>query len=340
MAGEKTGQNENTFLRPLAGSWMDFFHWPAEGTYFSDTLRTFTESQWRAKVREMASLGMTYIVLTGTAIVRPGREEAYFRTDLFPFPEDYVCKDPIGAVLDEADRQGMKVFVSCGWFGNMQRPWENMQSEEVTRKAFRAMEQLYALYGSHPSFFGWYLPDETAIRETFEPFFVAYVNRYADFAKTLFPAGRMLIAPYGTKTVRVSDGFLRQLDALRCDIIAYQDEVGVRKASPDEAASAFAALKQMHDKVGKARLWADLELFDFEGEVYRSALIPADIGRLERQMRALDPFAEELLCYCYPGIFNLPGTPAFCGRPDSDLAGAGYAALIGKRIPDENRLAF
>ena len=323
-------------VRPLSGSWMDFFHWPGEGLYFSDTLRTFDAGQWQAKVREMASLGMTYVVLTGTAVVRPGREEAYFRTDLLPFPEDYRCPDPIGAVLEEADRQDMKVFVSCGWYGNMQRPWENMQSKEVTRKAFRAMEQLYALYGSHPSFYGWYLPDETAISETYEPFFIDYVNRYADFGKSVFPDGMMLIAPYGTRTVRVCDAYLKQLDELRCDLIAYQDEVGVRKTTPEESERSFAALKEMHDRVGKARLWADIELFDFEGEVYRSPLIPAETSRLAKQLAAAGPYAEDLLCYCYPGILNLPGTEAFCGRADSARYGAAYAALIG-RAPAERK---
>lgn len=309
---------------------MDFFHWPEEGRYFSDTLRTFDARQWRAKVREMAFLGMTYIVLTGTAVVRPGREEAYFRTDLLPFPEDYLCPDPIGAVLDEADAQGMNVFVSCGWYGNMQKPWENMQSPEVTEKAFRAMEQLLALYGHHRSFYGWYLPDETAIRKCFDPAFIGYVNRYADFGRSLFPAGKLLIAPYGTRTVRLSDAFLRQLDELRCDVIAYQDEVGVRKAVPEETGKSFEALKLMHDRVGKSRLWADIELFDFEGETYRSPLIPAETGRLKRQINAVAPYADELLCYCYPGILNLPGTEAFCGRGDSASYGKAYAELIGR----------
>ena len=315
-------------MRPLGGSWLDFFHWPGEGRYFSDALRTFTEKQWRIKVREMAELGMKYIVLTCSAVMRPGREEAYFQTDLLPFPDDYVCKDPIGTVLSEADVLGMRVFVSCGWFGNMQRPWENMQSLEVEKRAFRAMEQLAARYGTHPSFYGWYLPDETGIRETYEPFFIDYVNRYTAFGRSLFPDGKMLIAPYGTRTVRCGSPYLSQLKTLQCDFIAYQDEVGVRKAQPEEMKTVFEGLRKMHDEAGGPALWADLELFDFEGEVYASALIPADIRRIERQIAALSPYADELLCYEYVGIMNRPGTEAFCGREDSVSFRNAYRELL------------
>ena len=40
--------------------------------------------------------------------------------------------------------------------------------------------------------------------------------------------------------------------------------------------SFFEKLKIAHDKAGRSQLWADIELFDFEGIVYNSALIPAD----------------------------------------------------------------
>lgn len=294
----------NQKIRPLGGCWLDFFHWPEEGRYFSDGLRRMSGEDWRRVVFEMADLGMTFAVLTASAVVRPGREEAYFRTDLLPFPEDYLCPDPIGEVLSAADERNMRVFVSCGWFGNMQRPWENMASAEVAGKAFRAMEQLRFQYGSHPSFYGWYLPDETGINGVFDPIFVDYVNRYAAAARALFPEGKVLIAPYGTRTVKADGGLLPQLEALDCDFIAYQDEVGVRKTSPEESAESFRILRDLHDRAGRSALWADVELFDFEGPVYRSPLIPADPARLEAQLEAVSPFADEILGYEYVGIMT------------------------------------
>ena len=312
---------EKSAFRPLSGSWLDFFHWQEEGKYFDSRLRAFTDSDWRGTVSGMADLGMKYIVLTSTAVVRPGRKEAYFRTDILPFPEDYVCRDPMSAVLSAADEKNMRVFVSCGWYGNMQKPWENMQSPDVRRKAFRAMEQLRAVYGGHPSFFGWYLPDETAVSGLFEPFFIDYVNAYAAFGRSVFPEGKLLIAPYGTKTIRKDDRFVGQLESLDCDYIAYQDEVGVRKAKPEDAGKVFADLRTMHDRAGRSALWADAELFDFEGDVYRSPLIPADAGRLAEQLKALSPYADEILGYEYVGIMA-------DGRADTDSYRESYRKMI------------
>ena len=106
-----------------------------------------------AKVDEIASVGMKYLVLLDTAIVYNDYAESYFDTDIFPFA-DMACKDPMGAVLTAADRNGMKVFVSCGFYGNCYHALNNMTSPEVTERAFKAMEQLWAKYGHHESFYG------------------------------------------------------------------------------------------------------------------------------------------------------------------------------------------
>ena len=77
------------------------------------------------------------------------------------------------------------------------------------------------------------------------------------------------------------------------------------------------ALKKAHDKANRSKLWADVEVFTFEGDVYKSALLPANIERLKKQLEAVSPYVEEILIFEYQGMFNKPGTIAFCGHPDS-----------------------
>jgi hypothetical protein len=60
-----------------------------------------------------------------------------------------------------------------------------------------------------------------------------------------------------------------------------------------------------------------MEVFEFEGDVYRSALIPAAMERVERQIESIAPYVDEILIYQYQGMFNKPGTIAFCGHPES-----------------------
>ena len=113
-----------------------------------------------------------------------------------------------------------------------------------------------------------------------------------------------------------------------CDFIAYQDEIGVQKSQPEDTAAYYEALRKAHDKAGRAALWADMEVFEFEGQVYRSALLPAEFSRIERQMTSISPYVDEILIYQYEGMFNKPGTKAYCGHPDSIKLYNDYAEFL------------
>lgn len=324
-------------LKPIEGTWFEFQHHSrVEGKYWNPVCRHFDGAQWEEKVAEMASLGMKYIVLLGSALVEeadpregfPGIAESYFKTDIYP-PADFPCEDPIGTLLSAADEHDMKVFISCGFYGNWRRSHENRGDSEVQARAFRAMEQLAALYGSHPSFYGWYLPDEACINGYFDEGFLRYINAYSAMGHSLMPKSKVLIAPYGTNLLKADDAYVAQLERLDADIIAYQDEVGVRKSVPERTAAYYEALRRVHDRAGRSVLWADMELFDFEGDVYRSALLPAGIDRIRRQLESVSPYVDTVLCYQYLGMMNCPGTHAFCGHPDSIRLYEEYRNLFG-----------
>lgn len=305
-------------MKPIKGTWFEFRHHnPPEGKYWNPVCRNFTDEQWRCKVREMRDFGMEYIVLLCTSLVYEDEAESYFPTDIYPFAEDMVCKNPIEVLLDECDRCGIKVFLSTGFYGVWTNTYDNMTSPEVTARAFRAMDELLRLYGHHASFYGWYYPDETCINGHFLEEFITYVNAYSAHAREIDPSKKTLIAPYGTNILVADDEYVEQLKRLDVDLIAYQDEIGVRKSSPDDTGAYFAALRKAHDKAGRSALWADMEVFSFEGDVYRSALIPAGMERVEKQLEAISPYVDTVLCYQYLGMFNQPSTNAFCGHPDS-----------------------
>ncbi len=319
-------------IKKITGTWFEFWHHNIpEGKYWNPILKTFSEEQWEAKVDEIASLGMKYIVLLTTAQVYNDTAWAYFKTDIYPFA-DMAAADPIGALLRAADRNGIKVFMSCGFYGNWSQTENNMTSPEVRARAFRAMEQLYAQYGHHESFYGWYLPDELGIWPYYPDSFIKYVNEYAAFGRGLNAAHKVLIAPYGTNHALTDDNFVRQLESMDCDIVAYQDEIGVRKSTPDQTGAYYEALRKAHDKAGRSAMWADMEIFEFEGEVYRSALLPANVERMEKQLEAISQYCDEVLCYQYTGMMNKPGTIAFCGHPDSLDYYRAYKKMIDEKV--------
>ena len=115
---------------------------------------------------------------------------------------------------------------------------------------------------------------------------------------------------------------------LDVDFIAYQDEVGVKKTPVARTEKIFERLRKAHDKAGRAELWADIELFDFEGVVYKSALLPASIDRISRQIDNVAPYCDKILSYQYLGIMNPADSPSFAGHPNSAKLYEDYKKLI------------
>ena len=312
--------------RRIDGTFFEFRHHNTpEGKYWNPALEKFTASEWRAKVREISDLGMEYIIVMATALY----DRCYFKSSVFPFAE-MPCENPIEEILSQADECGVKVFLGNGFYGDWRKAGENIKSQAVIDRSFRAMNELAELYGHHKSFYGWYFPDETCIILRFSKDFIKYVNLCSARCRELTPEKKTLIAPYGTNLVLSSDYFVRSLAETDVDFIAYQDEVGVKKTKVDRTEKIFERLRRAHDKAGRAELWADIELFDFEGMVYKSALIPAPFERIKKQIENAAPYADKILSYQYLGLMNPEDSNAFAGHEGSVSLYEEYRKYIGK----------
>jgi hypothetical protein len=148
------------------------------------------------------------------------------------------------------------------------------------------------------------------------------------------PKTRVLIAPYGTRVAVPDDTYVRQIERLDVDIIAYQDEVGVLKSKPEETPAFYEGLRKAHDRVPQRKLWADVEVFEFEGKVYRSALLPAPFERVEKQLAAVSPYVDTILIYQYQGLMNRPGSKSFAGHESSMRLYTDYIAWLRKNHPN------
>ena len=312
--------------RKIDGTFFEFQHHnTAEGKYWNPALSKFQGENWREKVREISLLGMEYIVVMATALY----ETCLFNSSVYK-KADMPCSDPIEEILSEADKCGVKVFLGNGFYGDWRKASHNIKSKDVIKRSFKAMEELAALYGHHKSFYGWYFPDETCIILNYSKDFVKYVNLCSARCHELTPEKKTLIAPYGTNLVWANRNYVSTLERLDVDFIAYQDEVGVRKTKVDRTERLFEKIKKAHDKAGRAKLWADIELFDFEGIVYNSALIPAPFERIQKQIDNVAPYADMILCYQYLGIMNPSDSKAFSGHESSVRLYEEYKRYIGK----------
>jgi hypothetical protein len=181
------------------------------------------------------------------------------------------------------------------------------------------MGEIAARYGHHRSFYGWYWPNEACLSPYFSDEFVGYVNSCSAEARRLTPQATTLTAPYGTSRAVCDDTFVRQLETLDVDIIAYQDEVGCLRMDPAGSRRAFETLRRAHDRVPQRALWADVEVFAWEGppNEQNSPLIPAPWTRVQQQLEAVSPLVDEILIYQFQGLTNRPGSRAFAGHSDS-----------------------
>ncbi|MBI5010279.1 MAG: DUF4434 domain-containing protein, partial [Bacteroidia bacterium] len=314
----------NTKIKKVEGSWFEFqHHSKVEGKYWDHVLKTFTADQWDRKVKEIADAGLKYLVLLHVAI----DGKTFYPSELLP-KHQLGCDDPLETVLSAADKYGIRFFISNDFFGEWTNVELMMKDKAINSLRIKAMNEVAEKYSHHKSFYGWYFPNETSINGSFRDFFIDYVNSCSAEAKKLTPEAKTLIAPYGTRLVNTDDKFVKQLSQLDVSFIAYQDEVGVNKTRVDESAGFFEKLNKAHSKAGRSAIWADVEFFAFEGETYKSALVPAPGERVIRQLEAVSPFVEKIFIYQYIGIVNKPGTDIFAGHTDSAIL---YEKIFSKK---------
>lgn len=313
-------------IKPISGSWFEFqHHATVEGVDWNPMCARFTCQQWDAKIKEIADAGMEYLVLMATALYY----RSFSPTKIFP-EWQLACPDPMEAVLSAADNYGVKFFIGGGFYGDWQS--SNIISDPIAaKKRLQAIEQITKLYSHHRSFCGWYWPNEAFINRHYSEEFIRYVNTSSRLARQLTPQARILIAPYGTRVAVPDDKYVRQLESLDVDIIAYQDEVGVRKSAVEETPAFYERLRKAHDRAQRAAIWADVEIFQFEGAVYKSALLPAPFQRVLRQLEAVSPWVDKILVYQYQGMMNKPGSAAFCGSPESTELYTAYVNWLKTR---------
>ncbi|MDP3441350.1 MAG: DUF4434 domain-containing protein, partial [Ignavibacteria bacterium] len=283
-----------------------------EGKYWNPTLEKFTAQQWEYKIKEVANAGLRYLVLLDIAIY----DKSFYPSKLLP-QHQLGCDDPLETILSAADKYGIRFFISNGFFGDWYDSVFIMQDKAVNVLRLKSMNEVAEKYSHHRSFYGWYYPNETGISGHYDDVFINYVNGSSVEARKLTPKAKILIAPYGTRNVKADDKYVRQLEQLDVDIIAYQDEIVVQKTKPEESAAIFERLYNAHKKVAKARLWADIEVFRFEDKVYKSALLPASSERVMQQLEAVSPYVEKILIYQYGGLINKPGSLVFAGPEES-----------------------
>ena len=237
---------------PITGTFINLPYQDVRNKYTNpDGIDATDPHMWAAKVAEMKEMGMEYLVFMSVA----NECKAYYPSKLMDWHYPADRQSPVDAIMDEAAKHGIKVFMSTGWAKDQD---DNLRDPAIKGRQLEMMEELAGLYGEHPAFYGWYLPVEDCFGPVLTDYAVEAVNALTARARELTPAAKIMISPYGIFCSNFDDPrYEQQISRLTVDIIAYQDEIGcVREKFPlVNLRENWKKLRAIHDKTG-IQMWA------------------------------------------------------------------------------------
>ena len=307
--------------KQIDGAWINFYHWSdEEGKHWNADIKKMTDGQWRELIDAQHELEMNVVVMQelfrnqvyvdSQTIDRDGYKGlAFYPSKLFPERMSIAAKDPVEAVLSEADKNGMNVFVAVGlyaWFdftkGSLE--WHKKVASELWEK-----------YGHHPSFYGWYISEEMdggLGDEKHRKQIVDFFKEFSLHVKTLAPEKPVMLATNSHSVGTAKATYAKLLPYL--DILC---PFGFHRMPKNDYTGEQVAevLQKLCDSTS-AHLWMDMEVFNFEKGAPGTldALVPRPIEGLLSDLHRFPNF-EKILCYQFPGLMN---SPAMSIKPGGD----------------------
>lgn len=114
--------------RLIDGAWAGIYHWSeTEGKHWNKDIQKMTDAQWGEMVQGMHKLKMDIIVIQEVfrqeeyvgkhqTTVENYTGKAFYPSDIYPSKMPITAHDPVEAMLAEADKLNMHVFVGVGMF--------------------------------------------------------------------------------------------------------------------------------------------------------------------------------------------------------------------------------
>jgi hypothetical protein len=309
--------------KPVSGTFINFVYQDERNKYMNPAGVDETSPElWRLKIKELSEMGIEYVILMFVA----NEGKSFYPSGFMPPAYPAGRESPVDAIMNSADEQGVKVFMSTGWAQDQD---DNPRLPGTRSVQIKIMNETAKLYSKHKSFYGWYLPCEDVVGPYLSQQAVDAVNSLTTEAKKLTPKAKVLISPYGLRLSKFNDGsFGEQIAKLKVDIVAYQDEIGcvVETLPMQHMKENFVHLREIHDKT-KIELWSNNESFTWEKglNVRPSALIPAPFPRFLSQLVGVSKAGvDEVISFAVCGILDKPdskipiGQPYFAGKAYKD----------------------
>lgn len=259
-----------------------FFQLPTGGGNNQAALNS--EYSWYLQLKGMRELGMEYVVIQYSAHFNAATtliSGKHILAKGFRYEATYGCEDVCLAVLNAAEKLGMKVYLGTMHDSDFTNPIANMESyAPLVDAAFAIIKDISEMYGDHPAFEGYYLSDETCdawlnLKGGVDAARYVYKNQ-SDLIRELEPDAKIMIAPAIWRSGKPevgADNLYRMLapekegDRPIVDIVAAQDCLGRESTLyvTDEAYIAYESYVEEWAKAIRragAEFWHDAEVFE------------------------------------------------------------------------------
>ena len=243
-----------------------------------------SEYSWYLQLKGMRDLGMGYVVIQYSAhfnarsTIINGKN---IKAKGFKYTPTYGCEDVCLAVLNAAEKLGMKVYLGTIHDSDFTDPIGNMESYgPIVDAGFAIIKDIEEMYGDHPAFEGYYLSDETCdhwlnLKGGVDAARYVYKNQ-SDYIREIDSDAKIMIAPAiwrsGQPTLG-ADNLYKMLapenegERPVVDIVAAQDCLG-REGTLYVTDNAYSDFEKYVEEWAKAvrragaEFWHDAEVFE------------------------------------------------------------------------------
>jgi hypothetical protein len=279
-------------------------------------VKDWGDAEWQAEFRYLKEAGMRYLVLAPT--VDSKAHVAYYPTRLAGYRQAGGCVDIVDACLRNAARAGFRVFLGLNmnddwWVKGAKDPaWLDAQMDIGSAVA----DELYANYlVRYPrAIAGWYWVWEVDNLNFQTPrrreALAEALDRTVRHLKALSPKLPVLFCPFMNAACGTPGAYadlwtyVFAHTALSAgDIFCPQDGVGAGGLKLEQLDPWFRALRRAVDSKRGLQFWSDAETFCGDD------LTSAPLNRFVAQMRAVQPYVEQCLCFAYSHYYSPTTSP-------------------------------
>ena len=291
-----------------------------QGT-FIQLLRTHGEWQpqdWTTLFRYLKELQLSHIVIQWTV---------YDDLAFYPTPGGpQTPNPPLETILRLADEAAIAVYVGLvyepKYWEQIRQPLPQVEKYlgRLRSHSVSVASQLLPIVQQHPSFQGWYIPeeiDDTTWRASdFRAALYTHLNRLSAYLHTLTPTKKVAVSGFanGRLEPQAFESFWSGLLAgAAIDVVLFQDGIGARKQELPELAFYLTAIRnatQAHHR----ELKIIIEIFEqvagppLDDQPFQAT--PAVLGRIRHQIETSAAYASGLVAFSIPEYMTPLGGPA------------------------------